>query len=382
MFTSLYLMYVLPGSRPAASLNTIVMVGPSLSTRCTARPTATSAASNGMIQMIEIRVRLPEATVASGNSSSRLLSTMLVPPGSRCGRIPDKRRVEGPCREHRQHHDCPEEDDPWARLHRHQGLELHERDRERGDEHVEHRPAADELDEPVETDAVTEVPERAALHRDQQVGQSDQLAEWDHYARHQHDEREVPRSRAVEQEHAAHDRVLLGRAERGRDEDGEGVRRDVADGGGDYEGPRVLDRVMVPHLELGAAAGTVPRLSWLGEPREQPADLARDQPGLGGRAHGRRHRSAHSTRFQSSAGSKVAPIAASRTIITPTAYIPTPGSTVANSAILISATRMPRIMTSLIDHGCTDVAQGSSLPTQRGAGGRRPAIRIASMNPM
>src|SRR5262249_23926410 len=133
MFTSLYLMYVLPASRPAASLNTIVMVGPSLSACWTAMPTATSAASTGTIQMFEIRLRCREATVASGKSSSRLLSTMLVPPGSRCGRIPDQTRVEGLRRDHRQHHDCPEEDDPWARLHRHQGLELHERDRERGD---------------------------------------------------------------------------------------------------------------------------------------------------------------------------------------------------------------------------------------------------------
>jgi hypothetical protein len=57
----------------------------------------------------------------------------------------------------------------------------------------------------------------------------------------------------------------------------------------------------------------------------------------------------------------------------PTAYIPTPASTVASSAILISATRMPSSITSFIDQGRIDSAQRNISPTQCGAGGRLTA---------
>ena len=58
MFTSLYLMKVLPASMPWATLNTMVMVGPSLRMRWIAIPMATTAARIGMIQTTEIRMRL------------------------------------------------------------------------------------------------------------------------------------------------------------------------------------------------------------------------------------------------------------------------------------------------------------------------------------
>src|SRR4249920_161378 len=83
--------------------------------------------------------------------------------------------------------------------------------------------------------------------------------------------------------------------------------------------------------------------------------------------------SAHSTRFHTSRGWKVTMIAANRTISPPTAYKPMPGSTVASSAILIRATRMPSIITSLIDQGCMECAQRNISPTQCGAGGRLAA---------
>ena len=46
---------------------------------------------------------------------------------------------------------------PGARLHRHQRLQLHQRDDERVDEDVEHRPAADELDQAIEARALVVV---------------------------------------------------------------------------------------------------------------------------------------------------------------------------------------------------------------------------------
>ena len=59
-----------------------------------------------------------------------------------------------------------------------------------------------------------------------------------------------------------------------------------------------------------------------------------------------------------------------------------PGVTEASSAIFTSATRMPSIITSLIDHGFMKSAQRSSSPTHGGAGGRLAASRTVSMNAM
>ena len=56
-----------------------------------------------------------------------------------------------------------------------------------------------------------------------------------------------------------------------------------------------------------------------------------------------------------------------------------PGMTCASAAILVSATRMPSIITSFIDQGCMNSAQRSSSPTQCGAGGRLTASSRASM---
>ena len=74
MFTSLYLIKVLPASTPWAALNTMVMVGPSLKMRWIAIPMATTAARMGTIQTMEIRWRLFGTTVACGMSSRSVLS--------------------------------------------------------------------------------------------------------------------------------------------------------------------------------------------------------------------------------------------------------------------------------------------------------------------
>src|SRR5262245_32403666 len=105
MFTSLYLMKVLPASPPSAALKTMVMVGPSLRMRWTATPMATTAAKIGMIQMTEIRVRLFGTTVACGRLSRLLLSAMSVLLA--CARIPDQAGVERFSCDHGQHnHRC------------------------------------------------------------------------------------------------------------------------------------------------------------------------------------------------------------------------------------------------------------------------------------
>src|SRR5262249_41591118 len=76
MFTSLYLMKVLPASTPSADLKIIVIVGPSLMMRCIAIPMATTAARMGMAQMIEIRLCLLGTTVACGRLSRSVVSAM------------------------------------------------------------------------------------------------------------------------------------------------------------------------------------------------------------------------------------------------------------------------------------------------------------------
>src|SRR6266700_2602742 len=143
MLTSLYLTRVLPASRPSAALKTMVMVGPSLRMRWTAIPRATTAARIGMIQTTEIRMLL-RTTVAcgrSGRSACSAIVSLRVVAG-----IPDEARVEGLGRDHRQHDHGREEQHARTGLHPHQRLQLHESDGERVDEHVEHRPASDELD--------------------------------------------------------------------------------------------------------------------------------------------------------------------------------------------------------------------------------------------
>ena len=90
--------------------------------------------------------------------------------------------------------------------------------------------------------------------------------------------------------------------------------------------------------------------------------------------------STQSTRAQSSRASKVTRIDGMSTISAKTAYMPIPASTVASSAILISATRMPSIITSSIDHISKWWAQRSISPTQCGGGVRRAAISRISMN--
>src|SRR5499433_430378 len=227
ILTSLYLTSVLPASIPSATLNMMVMVGPSVRIRSTAIPTAINAARTGMIHTMEIRELLFETTVACA-SSSRSPSAMLSLPG-RTG-IPDETRVERHRRQHGQDDHGGEEDHARAGLHGHERLQLHERDGKRVDEDVEHRPTPDDLHQTIEAGAVAVAPRHAALDRDEEIGEGHQLAERDHHARHQHGEGQRPRPRGVEEHHAAHDGVGIGRAQRGSGEHGQHVGGDVADG--------------------------------------------------------------------------------------------------------------------------------------------------------
>src|SRR5262245_31250046 len=143
MGTSLYLTTVLPASIPSAALKLIVIVGPSLSTRCTAIPSATTAATIGITHTTDTRARRRGTTTACATPPPSTGSSAMASP--RPGSVPDQPRIEGLRRQHCQHDHRGEEQDTGPRLDRHQRLELHERDRERVHEHVQHRPAADRL---------------------------------------------------------------------------------------------------------------------------------------------------------------------------------------------------------------------------------------------
>src|SRR4030095_4178734 len=121
------------------------------------------------------------------------------------------------------------------------------------------------------------------------------------------------------------------------------------------------DRVMPPELERRGATRAIARLGRIDGPTHEIALLAVDEAGLGRGQRGARHRvpasprrtcrgdcsaSAHSMRSQALRRSAVIMIAAKSTTTAPIAYMPIPASTVARSAILIRATRMPRIITS------------------------------------
>src|SRR5215470_7657516 len=395
IFTSLYLTSVFPASIPSATLNMMVMVGPSVRMRSTAIPTAITAARMGMIHTIEMRELFFETTVACA-SSSRSPSAMFAL--LRRGGIPDETGVEGHRRQHGQDDHPGEEDHTRAGLHGHERLQLHESHGEGIDEHVEHRPAPDDLDQAIESGPVAVASRHAALNRDEEIGEGHQLAERNHHARHQHGEGERPRSRRVQEHHAAHDGVGIGRAQRGGGEHGQHVGGDVADGCRDHERPRALDGFMTARRQLGSAAWTMAQVRLARRSGQKPAGLARDQSGLrsGGDRHARASEvavapaapaaddwgSTHSILRQTSSASKVMPIAVRSTTRAPTAYIPMPGSTRASSAILIRAMRMPRIITSTMDHGCMKEAQRSSSPTHLGAGGRRTASSTVSMKTM
>src|SRR5215468_8984861 len=212
IFTSLYLTSVFPASIPSATLNMMVMVGPSVRIRSTAIPTAITAARIGMIHTMEIRELFFETTVACA-SSSRSPSAMFAL--LRRGGIPDETGVEGHRRQHGQDDHGGEEDHARTGLYGHQRLQLHERDGEGVDEHVQHRPAPDHLDQLIQPGPVAVASGDATLHRDEQIGEGHQLAERNHHARHQHREGQRPRARGVEKHHAAHDGEGLGRSERG-----------------------------------------------------------------------------------------------------------------------------------------------------------------------
>src|SRR5579862_509394 len=188
MLTSLYLSIVLPASMPSADLKVTVIVGPSLMKCSMAMPIAINAATIGTIQTAEMPLRRAGTTVASGMSSCG--SAMASFPRSRC--VPEQAGVERPGSEHGEHDDAHEQGHARTRLRLHQGAQLNERDDEGVDEHIEHRPAADEGDGAMHAGAQTRIARAAALHSNQKIAQHRELAHRDDHACDEDDQRERP----------------------------------------------------------------------------------------------------------------------------------------------------------------------------------------------
>src|SRR5205809_2001649 len=288
----------------------MVIFGPSARILVTATQTPAIAATIGTSQTTESRVRFLGTFLDSGTYGAWFSGTLHLRPA---GCIPDETGVERFDREHRQHHDCREEEQPGSRLDRHERLKLHECRGESVDEHVDHRPASDEFDHPVETDALYVALDRAPLHGDEKVDERRDLRARDHDARDEDDERERPPGGRPEEDDALQDRVGVAARRRDRREHREDVGRDVADRRGDEERPGALDARRLAEGELVAAARAAPLVRPRRGTRDEPAGLAALEAE---RERGRRRQahvlaSAHSTRSHTSRGSKLACIAAS-----------------------------------------------------------------------
>ena len=123
--------------------------------------------------------------------------------------------------------------------------------------------------------------QRAALHRDQEIGERDELAERHMMLAISTISASGQEPEVVEEHDAAHDGVGSAEPSVVRGEHRQHVGGDVADRRRDDQRPGVLDGVVAAPRELPAAARAVARLAGLGRPREQARRFRRkrDRPG-------------------------------------------------------------------------------------------------------
>ena len=110
MSTSLYLILVLPASRPSAVLNLMVTVGPRSMNAWTASQAPMRAATMGTIQTSCSEPRFFVFATASGRSrrSGMGVSSATAFLDRVLDRVPDQPRIEGLCGKHGEHHDGTE----------------------------------------------------------------------------------------------------------------------------------------------------------------------------------------------------------------------------------------------------------------------------------
>src|SRR6516164_7971654 len=131
----------------------MVISGPSLRILVTATQTPIAASSFGITPTTESRVRLGETPLDCGKVGSVVRSSAILNSLFAC-RVPNQTGIERLDRQHCQHHDHREEEQPGPRLDRHQRLELHQSRCEGVDKNIHLRPPPDELDGSKEPNAL------------------------------------------------------------------------------------------------------------------------------------------------------------------------------------------------------------------------------------
>src|SRR5205814_6609762 len=156
---SLYLILVLPACRPSAVRKLMMMTLPRSSQWLTASQAPMASATAGTSHTSgSVRPERGAASACGMGSGGGALLMFL-------DRIPDQARIEAHRRHHRQHHHRAEGERRRAGAHGGERAELHHRDEQRDDEDVEHRPAADRFDQPIEARALRLLRCPGELHR-------------------------------------------------------------------------------------------------------------------------------------------------------------------------------------------------------------------------
>src|SRR5882672_12954694 len=172
MSMSLYLILVLPACRPSAVRKLMITAVPRSSQWLTASQAPMARATAGTIQTSGSERAERGAASAWGMRSGGGASLTMLLDG-----IPDQARIEAGRRHHRQHHHRAEGERRRPGAHARERSELHHGDEQRDHEDVEHRPAADRLDQAIEARALVRPPVGAELHREEQHHEADDLGQ-------------------------------------------------------------------------------------------------------------------------------------------------------------------------------------------------------------
>src|SRR5258706_4203579 len=183
MSMSLYLILVLPACSPSAVRKLMMITVPRSSQWLTASQAPMASATAGTIHTSGSERPCRGAASACGMGSGVGVSLTRF-----LDRVPDQARIEAHRRHHRQHHHRAEGERRRAGAHAGERGELHHGDQQRDDEDVEHRPAADRLDQAINPPAPGSVPGSAVLHLEKLERDADDISERHQDARHEHDQ--------------------------------------------------------------------------------------------------------------------------------------------------------------------------------------------------
>ena len=230
--------------------------------------------------------------------------------------IPDQSRIEGHGGEHGQDYHQGEMGGGRARFDVGQRPEFDQGDEDRHHVDVDHRPAADDFGHAVEAGAFRRPPMAAPLHRNQQVGEHQQLEQGDEDAGDENDQGDGPTARGEEIEYPAHDGVTLHLAEKAGMGHRQQIGGEVEDRRRQHQRPTARRAVGLAPMHAGAAArAAVPGRGKLSDGDQPIADMAGGQSGLfRGQGHQR-----FSSASQTRCGSMAAKAAVRTTISAPKA---------------------------------------------------------------